>query len=305
MFNFENHEKLKNIITLLIILTSSCSYGQIENHNKKKNTFVEFSIITNHFEGLENINDLKSDVNLNTSTPGYLVLVKNTEKIRKIPTSKFKWLKAVFKSFGFKHKAEELFENEVLIKTNSGNFWLPIQISLEDFWKDELKENEYALIYIRAYGTTNDTQLNNKWLFTINSFNSDYYDGLWEETLNSFNANDSTNGLNCINKLIELNPKDGQNYSIIGFYYYDKGYPTNKELLRKSDALYDKAIELTPSYSYVYYQKALVKMQMKEYKNAWKNIDKARKLGETNIEQKKIKELENKLTYSEYLKSTN
>ena len=295
---------MKNLFLTLTILTSSYFFGQAEIHNRKPNTFVEFSTIINYFEKLNKGDKLKSDFSLNALTPGYLLLVKNTEKIRKIPTSKFIWLEGSFKSFGFKHKAEELFRNEVLVKTDAGDFWLPIQKSLEIFWKDELKEDDCALIYIRAYGSIKGKK-SEKWIFTINSFNSNFYDGLWEQTLDSFNANDSFNGLNCLNKLIELNPNDGRNYSVLGFYFYDKGYPDNQKLLKKADSIYDKAIELTPNYSYVYYQKALVKMQLKEYKNAWKNIDIAKKMGEINIEQEKVTELENIFPHSEYLKTKN
>ena len=232
-----------------------------------------------------------------------MLLIKNTGRFRKIPSKKFIWLEGVFKSFRFQHKVEDLFKNEVLIETESGNYWLPIQNSLESFWHEELKISDYALIYIRAYGSTYE-KTSDKWLFTINSFNSNYYDGLWEEALNSFNEKDSFNGLNCVNKLIELDPKDGRNFSMLGFYYYDKGYPSNIELLKKADSLYTKAIELSPNYSYVYYQKALVKMQLAEYSKAWDNIELARNLGEENIKKNKLVELENKLPYEKYLASS-
>lgn len=295
---------MKKIFYLFLFLTFVSSFGQKSIHNRKTNTLVEFSTIKNYFDELEALNNQKSDINLNAKTPGYLLLVKNTGEFRNIPSEKYKWLESIFKSFGFKHKVEDLFENEILIETESGSYWLPIQKSLENFWREELKISDSALIYIRAYGSTNESN-SDKWLFTINSFNSDYYDGLWEEALNSFNDNDSTNGINCVKKLIDLDPKDGRNFSMLGFYYYDKGFPSNTKLLKKADSLYATSIELSPDYSYVYYQKALVKMQLTEYSKAWDNIEIARKLGEVNIEKKILEELENKLSYSKYLKTKN
>lgn len=295
---------MKNVFYPLLFLIVFNSYSQEEIHNKKPNTLVEFSIIKKDFERLEAQNNQKPDIYLNTATPGYLLLVKSTEHIRKIPSEKHKWLEGVFKAFHFEQKVSDLFENEVLIKTDSGEYWLPIQKSLEKYWEDELNKGDYTLIYIRAYGSTNE-KATDKWLFTINSFNSNYYDGLWEEALNSFNDNDSANGFGCVQKLIELDPKDGRNFSMLGFYYYDKGYPSDTKLLKKADSLYTKAIKLSPDYSYVYYQKALVNMQLGEYSKAWDNIEIAKKLGEVNIEENMLAELESKLPYSEYLERKN
>ena len=74
-----------------------------------------------------------------------------------------------------------------------------------------------------------------------------------------------------------LDPKDGRNYSMYGYYFYDKGYPENKELLLKADSLYTIAEKLSPNYSYGYYQKALAKFQLGEYAEAWRAIDKAKR----------------------------
>ncbi|MEY8022135.1 hypothetical protein AB8P51_14955 [Muriicola sp. SD30] len=295
---------MKKTNALILFLISFNLLGQQNIHNQNPNTLVEFSTVKNHFEELENLNNKKSDVIVNSATPGYLLLVKNTGEFRNIPPEKIKKLQGIFKSFDFKFKVEDLFENEALIKTEDGEYWFPIQKSLEAFWKEELTTSDCALIYIRAYGSTNDKE-SNKWLFTINSFNANFYDGLWEEALNSFNSNEPSNGLNCLYKLIELEPEDGRNYSMLGYYYYDQGFPSKIELLKKADSLYSKAIELSPQYSYVYYQKALAKLQLSEYVEAWYNIDLARKLGEENIENKKLIELENKLSYKEYLKTKN
>lgn len=295
---------MKNLLYPLLFLIVINSYSQEEIHNKKPNTLVEFSAIKNYFERLEVQNNQKPDIYLNTATPGYLLLVKSTKQVRKIPSEKYKWLEGVFKVFHFKYNVDDLFENEVLINVDSDEYWLPIQKGLEKYWDEELNKGDYALIYIRAYGSTNE-KITDKWLFTINSFNSDYYDGLWEEALNSFNGNDYSNGLRCVQKLIELDPKDGRNFSMLGFYYYDKGYPSDTKLLKKADSLYTKAIKLSPDYSYVYYQKALVKMQLGEYSKAWDNIEIAKKLGEVNIEEKMLAELESKLSYSKYLERKN
>lgn len=291
---------MMNKIFLLLIFGLSYSYCQENIHNKKRNTLVEFSEIITHFEKLEEESGNIADISLNALTPGYLLLVKNTNQIRKIPPSRLIWLKGVFKAFKFDHKVEDLFENEILIKTKEGTYWLPIQKELLGFWKDELKLNDQALIYIRAYGSIKDSP-KEKWLFTINAFNSGFYDGLWSEVLKSFNDKDSNNGLNCIDKLIELNPNDGRNYSALGYYYYDADN-SNIDLLNKADSLYTKAIKLSPDYSHVYYQKALVKMKLKEYEKAWENIEIARKLGKKNMDKRFIEQLEENLSHSDYLK---
>ena len=301
VFNFDPTRIFMRMIFLSFLLIQFAVFGQDKLHNKKPNTLINFSELLERFLKFEEIEKETTDVYIDASTPGYLILVQSGAKSRKIPPEKFELLQMIFKIFGFEYKVADLFENEVLIKTQNGEFWFPIQKSLEGFWKEELKINDYALIYIRAYGST-DEKMADKWLFTINSFSANYYDGLWEEALNSFNNNDSFNGLNCVNKLIELNPKDGRNFSMLGYYYYDKGYPSKIDFLKKADSLFSKAIKLTPKYSYVYYQKALVKIQLSEFSQAWENIEMARKLGEKNIKKEKLAELESKLSYSDYLK---
>lgn len=285
---------------ILCLLIVSIVTAQENIHNKNKNTLVEFSEITEYY------NKVNSSQGINTyaGTYGYLTIIESLESVRKINSNKLMWLTSILKSLGISENAKEIFESEVLLISNGQKYWLPIQNELLDYWVNEMKLKNKALIYIRAFGSTKDIE-ENKWLFTINSFNSNFYDGLWEEALESFNHQNEKNGLRCINKLIELNPKDGRNFSMYGYYYYDKGYPDNIKLLRKADSLYSIAEKLSPNYSYGYYQKALVKFQLGEYSKAWDNIEKARSLGETRIEKVILERFENKLPYAEYLKGNN
>jgi tetratricopeptide (TPR) repeat protein len=274
-------------------------------HNKKANTLVQFSEIERFYELL---NQSKSSTKNNnvihtySITYGYMVLVESLGQTRKISDGKLEILDLIFKSFELSENIKDVFEYEVLVKTDTNLFWIPIQNTLYSFWLDEMTLRAKGLIYIRAFGSTRDSP-ENKWLFTINSFNSNFYDGLWEEALKSFKQKDESNGLRCVKKLIELEPKDGRNYYMYGFYFYKKGYPKKLELLKKSDSLYKIAEELSPSYGYGHYQKALTKIQLGQYIKAWDAIEKAKSLGETRIESFFIDELESKLSYKDYIKS--
>lgn len=295
---------MKKTITILSFLFINLITAQENIHNKNKNTLVKFSEITEYYNKLNSSQKIKPDVNTYAGTFGYLTLIESQEKVRNINSTKLMWLSSILKSLGINQKAKDLFEKEVFVKSEEKTYWLPIQNELLNYWKNEMKLNQKALIYIRAFGSTKDIE-ENKWLFTINSFNSNYYDGIWEEALSSFNQKNEQNGLRCINKLIELNPKDGRNFSMYGFYFYDKGYPDNMKLLKKADSLYSIAEKLSPEYSYGYYQRALAKFQLGEYFKAWENIDKAKSLGETRIEKFILERFEKKLPYSEYLKKKN
>lgn len=294
---------MNNILKLVLIILCQNLFGQTNLHNKKPNTFLGFNQIESYYMGMDK-NNIEADFQLYTSTFGYLLLVECTGQIRSISSKKMMWLNSSFKALNFDVKADEIFQKEVLVKIGNEQFWFPIQETLSKYWRQELKTHNKVLIYIRAYGSKK-TIKEDKWLITINSFNSEFYDGLWQEALNSFDNNDPENGIRCVKKLMELNPNDGRNYSMLGYYYYDIGYPSNIELLKKADSLYSKAIILTPEYSYVYYQKALVKIQLSEFSEAWDNIEKARKLGEENIEQEKLAELESNLPHAKYLKTKN
>jgi len=296
--------KSKLIFLILNVFYSSILLSQNSIHNKSSNTLIEFSEIINHYNKVNNQTKEDIDVNTYSSTFGYLSLVTGSENTRKISQKKINWLDLIFKSIKIKYKASELFKNEVLIKTKGKKYWLPIQNELFDYWKKEIKKDTKTLIRIRSFGSLKADD-ENKWLFTINSFNTNYYDGLWEEALESFNNNDKENGLRCAKKLIEIDSNDGRNYSMLGYYYYDKGYPNNEILLRKADSLYSLSEKLSPKYSYGYYQKALVKFQLCEYIEAWEAIDKARSLGEKRIEDFILDRFEEKFPYSKYLKNKN
>ena len=274
-------------------------------HNKNSNTLIEFSEIERYYEVLNQQGPSnKGDIAIHTYslTFGYMLLIESLGQTRKISKEKLEILGLIFKSFKLSDNIEEVFKHEVLVKTNTGLYWIPIQETLFSFWIEEMTIKKKGLIYIRAYGSwTANTE--NKWIFSINSFNSNYYDGLWGEALKSFKESDERNGLTCVNKLIEIEPKDGRNYFMYGFYFYKKGYPENLELLKKSDSLYKIAEKLSPNYSYGQYQKALTKAQLGEYVKAWDAIKKARSLGETRIENSFLEKLERKLPYSDYLKS--
>jgi len=296
----------KNQLCFLVLSTFyfGILFSQNDIHNKIPNTLVDFPEIIDYYSKIDSKDRTNTDITVNnyTNTFGYLSLVTGTQNSRKIAQKKLHWLDLLFKSIKVNYKASDLFENEVLIKTKDKKYWLPIQKELYTFWEKEIEKDTKTLIRIRAFGSLNDIE-ENKWLFTINSFNTNYYDGLWEEALESFNNSDKENGFRCVQKLIKLNPKDGRNYAMLGFYYYDKGYPNNEILLWKADSLYSISEKLSPKYSYGYYQKALVKFQLCHYMEAWEAIDKARSLGEQNVEDFIIERFEKKFPYSKYLKN--
>ncbi|WP_339607749.1 hypothetical protein [uncultured Roseivirga sp.] len=294
---------MKTYISLLLLLiVSSLSFGQEDAyHNKRPNTLLDFKVITDYYESVNKQNGSKSEVNTYASTNGYLILIESGEKSRKIADEKLNWLNLIFKSINIPQKASDLFEHEVLINTDNGKYWLPIQKQLFGFWEEEMKLNKKALIYIRTFGSLKGEE-ENKFLFTINSFSGNFYDGLWEEAIKSYDVKDDINANSIVKKLIELDPKDGRNYAMYGFHYYDKGYPDNRPLLQKADSLFSIAEKLSPDYSYGHYQWALVKFQLGEYVKAWEALDKARSLGETNIEGYILERFEGKLPYAEYLK---
>ncbi len=294
---------MKTYISLfLLLIVSNLSFSQESIfHNKRPNTLLDFKVITDYYEIVNNQDGSDSGVNIYASTNGYLVLIESGEKTRKIADEKLSWLNMIFKSVNITQKASDLFEHEVLINTDDGKYWLPIQKQLYGFWEKVMKLNKQALIFIRTFGSTDDEK-ENRFLFTINSFSGNFYDGLWEEAIKSYDVKDDVNANNIVKKLMELDPKDGRNYAMYGYHYYDKGYPYNRPLLQKADSLFSIAEKLSPDYSYGHYQRSLVKFQLGEYVKAWEALDKARSLGETNIEGYILERFEAKLPYAEYLK---
>jgi len=290
----------KHLIILSILVTPLLLFGQTENiHNTYKSTFAELSDITAFYSNSP-VTDAKSEVNMFASTNGYLLLIESGVKTRRIKKEKLKWLGSIFASLKIGYQPKDLFTHEVLVKGADKEYWFPIQKNLIEYWMNEMKEGQKALINIRVFGSLNIEE-EEKWLFTINSFNAGFYDGLWEEAMTSFGSGNSPNALRCLNKMIELNPKDGRNHAMYGFYYYQQGYPDNVSLLQKADSLYDIGLKYSPDYGYGYYQRALTQIQLREYMAAWDDIEKARSLKVKGIESFIIERLENKLSYSDYL----
>lgn len=301
MLNSRTHIVLLTT-SLIVCLSIYPGYAQKEIiHNIDNNTFVNFSEIIENLWSNEDNTPRQNTLNFTLKNYGYLLLVKYLGENRKVSNEKKEFLDYFFKTIGIYEKAKDLYTHEVLVETDAGKSWLPIQNELFDYWIKELKNGDLALIYIRAYGSLgNDPE--NKWIFPINSFNSGYYDGLWEEALYNFDNDKDTIGLRCLFKLISLDPNDGRNYAMLGHYYTMTGKRNsyNNILFIKADSLFLKAEKLTPAYSYQYFQRAILKYYMKDYKQSWFYIEKARDLKETDIEQSFLDDLESQLSYKKY-----
>lgn len=273
-------------------------------HNTDKSTLVNFSEALEYLHEFGETRPEGKVYNITLNNFGYLLIVKSLGEYRYISVEKKEFLDYVFKTIGVYDKAKDLFNNEVLVETDAGNYWFPIQDELLGYWHDELKEGDLTLIYIRFYGSMSENS-DDKWIFTINGFNSSYYDGLWEEALNNFNNKKDTIGLRCVKKLISLDPDDGRNYAMLGFYYTLTGEQNSNDqsVFTKADSLFSIAEKLTPGYSYQYFQRAILKFYMNDYIQSWSYIEKARSMNEVGIEQFFIDDLESKFPYKDFLQT--
>jgi tetratricopeptide (TPR) repeat protein len=293
-----------SIVVLLLILT--IRGGSAQNsliHNMDKNTLVDFSEIIEYLRGIDEKSETGKIVyNIVLQNYGYLLLVKSLGECRNISVDKKEFLNYAFKAMGIYEQSKDLFNKEVFIESDAGNYWLPIQDGLFNYWIEELKKGDLTLIYIRVYGSMGNNP-ENKWIFTINGFNAGYYNGLWEEALSNFNNNKDTVGLRCLKKMISLNPGDGRNYAMMGYYFTDVGNRSSNDssLFFKADSLFSLAEKLTPEYSYQYFQRAILKFYMKDYMLSWFYVDKARSLKDEHIEQWFVDDLESKLPYIKFI----
>ena len=301
-----NMPLLKFAITILVIFTTVYQ-GNSQNsliHNTDNNTFVNFSEALEYWQDFGETRTESKSYNISLKNYGYLLIVKSLGECHDISAEKKEFLDYVFKAIGVYEQAKNLFNKEVLVETDAGKYWFPIQDGLLGYWLDELKSGDLTLIYIRFYGSMSITS-EDKWVFTINGFNSGYYDGLWEEAMNNFNNGKDTIGLRCVKKLISLDPNDGRNHAMLGFYYTTVGERdlNDQGAFTKADSLFSIAEKLTPEYSYQYFQRAILKFYMHDYVQSWMYVEKARSMNEERIEQYFIDDLEFKLPYEEYIKA--
>lgn len=303
--DMNKHSLIKSsVISLTLIITICQGFAQSSLiHNMDNNTLVNFSEIVENLHEIDKTEPGKNVYNITLKNYGYLLVVKYLGEYRDILIEKKEFLNYIFKTIGVYDKTKDLFSKEVLVETDIGKSWFSIQNELFGYWVEELKERDSALIYIRVYGSMGDIP-ENKWIFTINAFNSEYYNGLWEEALKNFNDGKDTIGLRCLNKMISIEPNDGRNYAMLGYYYTILGkrnsYDSN--IFIKADSLFSIAEKMTPDYSYQYFQRAILKFYMKEYLPSWSYTEKARSFKEKNIEQSFVDDLESKLSYKEFLK---
>lgn len=299
---------MKSVFTILVLLSTVKPVNSQNNliHNRDNNTLVNFSEALQYWQDFGDAKPENKNLNISLNNYGYLLLVESLGESRDISPEKKELLDYVFKAIGVYEQAKNLFNKEVLVETDAGKYWFPIQNSLLGYWNDELKSGDKALIYIRFYGSLSNHS-EGKLVFTINSFNSGYYDGLWEEAMNNFNDGKDTIGLRCVKKLISLDPNDGRNHAMLGFHYtmVGAGDLNDQVSLNKADSLFSIAENLTPEYSFQYFQRAILKFYMHDYVQSWKYIEKARLMNEEGIDQYFIDDLELKLPYEEYLKVKN
>ena len=244
---------MKFAFTILVLLSTVKPVNSQNNllHNSDNNTLVNFSEALEYYQNFGEGMSENQQLNITLINYGYLLLVESLGEYRDIAPEKKMLLDYVFKSLGVYERAKNLFKKEVLVETDAGKYWFPIQEGLLGYWKDELKSGDKALIYTRFYGSTSN-HAERKLVFTINGFNSNYYDGLWEEAINNFNNGKDTIGLRCIKKLISLDPKDGRNHAMLGFYYtvVGAGDLNDQVSFNKADSLFSIAEKLSPEYSY-------------------------------------------------------
>jgi len=292
---------------LLLPVMVFCQYDTF--HNSDNNTFVNISEILTEFKDLgtfKSESNMTIDYNFTLHTYGYLLLVNYLGEVRDIEDWKKEALFYAFKAIGYGEEAKKMFNHEVHVQADHGDYWIPVQDQLLDYWKDELRSNDLVLIYVRIHGAIN-TKENDKWLFVINAFNSNIPDGLWNEALTHFGKGNDVIGLRCVHKLIELYPEDGRNYAMLAYYYaYTGNNSKDGDLMKiyfdKSDSLFIISMNLSPDYSYQYVQRAWLCFNRGDYCDAWIMIEKARKLKDKGIETDFIKDLKRKLSYDDYIK---
>lgn len=244
-------------ITIFFILSSFSSFAQ-GLHNRNSDTLIEWEDLFSYYNKANDKNTSNINYLSYSGTFGYMLLAEFGGEIRQIHKDDQDYFQRLLSPLYGGRDVSGLFKNEVLLNTPIGPIYLPIQESLIGYWKEELKKGDQMAIRIRAYGAIKKTE-GIKWLFGINSYGSNEYEFLWQSALDSFNDGRNGNGLNCLYKLMELDPKDGRNYATLGYHYYSEGFPDKASLLLKADSLYEISQRLTPDYAYQYYQRGLEK----------------------------------------------
>lgn len=315
-------EKIILFISLIFLSLINCatSIKTYENkvstdsriHNSNPNTYCTIDKILSEFKDVGEVGIVTQPdgsaeevlSNITFDNYGYFNVAKYLGEYRNIDSMKLNLLNGIFKSIGANGLIDK-YKIEVFLNIDGLNFWFPLQDTLVNFWKEEIKKDDNVIVYFRIFGAINRPP-ESKWLFCIHRFDSSTTDGLWNEAMEKFNEGDLIMGEEIIKKSIKINPEDGRNYSVLAFNYANEGKKLkDKErdsLFNLSESYFTKSTSYSPEYSYQYFQWAILKFFKSEYDKAWELIDKAKSLKEENIDINLINDLEAIYPYEKYKK---
>ena len=97
------------------------------------------------------------------------VTVTYTGEKRAIPAKRKEFIGYWAKSRGLRQEIVDLFEDELLFKEESTEYWLPVQKQVIPFFADELKKGDTVELYLIITGSRTEDGVTD-WVFLVNEF---------------------------------------------------------------------------------------------------------------------------------------
>ena len=97
------------------------------------------------------------------------VAVTYTGEKRAIPAKRKEFIGYWAKSRGLRQEIVDLFEDELLFKEDSTEYWLPVQKQVIPFFAEELKKGDTVELYLIITGSRTEDGVPD-WVFLVNEF---------------------------------------------------------------------------------------------------------------------------------------
>lgn len=298
------------------LFTSNSALSQVYSsnpviHNFDDNTFVTIDEIFKEFEGLQDFSkeyqsngeEYQDYIKLTRHNFGYTLIAKYLNQSRKIPHDKKRVLDFGIDALNIDSSFKQILQNEVFVEIDGQKIWIPIQNELYEIWKTNVAASDSVLIYTRIIGGY-QAEPENRWLLMIFRFHESLQTVLWNEGIQNLNRGNDEVGERYLTKLIALYPNDAEAIASLAYYYTEKGVALEGSeqqiYFLKADSLFQDAEKISPNYAFQYFQRAILKFHQARYQDSWRLIEKAKKHGLTNIEDKFMKQLSSAMTFDEY-----
>ena len=164
------HKRLLFIVFAAVALLSphSTALAQENWDNYRPRTLKQLLEQLAKVASEREVSKARIDLLFTGSFPSRVTVTYTGEK-RAIPAKRKEFIGYWAKSRGLRQELVDLFEDELLFKEDSTEYWLPVQKQVIPFFAEELKKGDTVELYLIITGARTEDGVTD-WVFLVNEF---------------------------------------------------------------------------------------------------------------------------------------